>query len=340
MTNDYFDFNKYLLTEAANYRNNNPDYLTAEELNSFSSKIFEVIMALNRGKRLDDFKSDELLNNFFDWNEIRDTPSNRVLKVVLEKYPLEKYKNILCVGDGEKCHLGRKLAKHGYNVFIMDPIAKVPDGERYRVFSGFEGYYTYNHPFNNEADLIVGAKVPQIAEHIIRSGKKSIFTLSANPEIHQFNFAGIFIESMEQLESLIKKNYPFVQFGTCDEKSIPILETNGEKLKQDNISETEYLKILKSLKPEEIAMLETYINSRINPNDTLSRKNSTLFFNYLKDGTIKKNLKVFDAIDYFGECVSENITTGIDNIISIRKKENEAQDRSDSVHIEQPPESE
>ena len=43
---------------------------------------------------------------------------------IQENYPVEEYRQILCVGDGQCSHLGRKLADKGYNVVSVDPLAR------------------------------------------------------------------------------------------------------------------------------------------------------------------------------------------------------------------------
>lgn len=55
------------------------------------------------------------------------------------------------------------------------------------------------------ANLIVGGKVPQIAEELVGLHKPALFSISANAEIYKMRFKGTFIKSSDQLSREIAK---------------------------------------------------------------------------------------------------------------------------------------
>lgn len=79
---------------------------------------------VRRPASVDEFREKEIFIDFLDWYNVVSTPSNILLKYVQKNYPKNKYPRVLCVGDGEHCHLGRKLAHLGYAVVVVDPVSK------------------------------------------------------------------------------------------------------------------------------------------------------------------------------------------------------------------------
>lgn len=152
--------------------------------------------------------------DFLDWYDIVPGLGKAVYDHVLENYPKDKYKNILCVGDGVKSHLGRKLAMEGYNVISVDPEADTalpPDEETLKsggMFIASKDFFTHNsHQAIDWANLIVGSKIPTIVEEIIQVySKPAVFTISGNPEMYHMTFKGIPIKSANQFKNLIKKS--------------------------------------------------------------------------------------------------------------------------------------
>ncbi len=113
----------------------NPDKLSIAELQALLVKIFDELnkidmaygfeyhdIKIRRPSKISPQEQDYLFSEFLDWYNVT-TLGDIVYKYVLEKYPVSKYPRILCVGDGENCHLGRKLAAQGYQVCSVDPVA-------------------------------------------------------------------------------------------------------------------------------------------------------------------------------------------------------------------------
>ena len=72
----------------------------------------------------------------------------------------------------------------------------------------------------NEADLVVGAKVPMLAPDLIKLPVPTVFNISANPEIHGTCFNGIKITSYEQLKNLIMRS-PGIRAIQVNHRHIP-----------------------------------------------------------------------------------------------------------------------
>lgn len=149
--------------------------------------------------------------DFLDWYDIVKTPSNALFDYIKANYSIKDYRRILCVGDGECSHLGRKLADIGYNVVSVDPFARKEfstkgnsgkAGKLHVVQGKFFRTYT---DMINWADLIVGAKVPECAEELIGLNKETVFNISNNAEIYNMRFKGVPITSSKILEDEIKK---------------------------------------------------------------------------------------------------------------------------------------
>jgi len=202
----------------------NPDRLSEPELRALTDRIFqklnEIDMALGHPYHdtgtsgtygIDEDRIDELWVDFIDWYNIMPTPSNILLDYIKRSYPVEKYKNILCVGDGQCSHLGRKLAASGYNAVSVDPVARREFSQkRDKKTKGklhvVQGQFLKS--FDNMidwADLIVGAKVPQCAEELIGLRKETVFNISANAEIYGMTFRGVPITSSQVLIDQIRK---------------------------------------------------------------------------------------------------------------------------------------
>ena len=203
----------------------NPDNLPLNELTALSIKILKEVEKIDRkfgypphhidtpdiAKTVSSSRLEELYVDFLDWYDIVPGLGKAVYYHVLENYPKDKYKNILCVGDGVKSHLGRKLAMEGYNVISVDPEADTTlplDEETLKsggMFIAAKDYFSHNsHKAIEWADLIVGSKIPTVAEEILKvESKPAVFTISKNPEMYHMTFNGIPIKSAKQLTNLI-----------------------------------------------------------------------------------------------------------------------------------------
>lgn len=203
----------------------NPDNLSTNELVALSIKILKEVENIDRklgypphqidtpaiAKTVSNSRLEELYVDFLDWYNIIPGPGKSVYDHVLKKYPKEKYNRILCVGDGIKSHLGRKLAMKGYNVVSVDPEADTTlplDEETLKsggMFTAAKDYFSHNsHKAIEWADLIVGSKIPTVAEEILKvESKPAVFTISKNPEMYHMTFNGIPIKSAKQLTNLI-----------------------------------------------------------------------------------------------------------------------------------------
>ena len=202
----------------------NPDRLSLDEIKALTSRVFEELnkidmsmgfphhdTGLRRPASVDKYSETELFIDFIDWYNILATPSNVILGYVQRNYPKNKYPRVMCVGDGEHCHLGRKLAGLGYTVVVVDPVSKKEfdisrqsNGGRLKVING--EFYENSEDMINWSSLIVGAKVPQCAEILtsIRS-KPTVFNISNNAEVHNMSFNGKPIQSSKELEEAIEK---------------------------------------------------------------------------------------------------------------------------------------
>jgi hypothetical protein len=202
----------------------NPDKLGFDELTILTETIFEYLDQFDMSLGFEHYDSGiktnasekekgYLFQEFIDWYEIFDTPSNRILKYVKNNYPVDEYQNVLCVGDGRNCHLGRKLADLGYEVISIDPISSnVFDG---RIGKGY--LKTLQEPFSkdkkkliNWADIVVGSKVPMIADELVGLEKPTMFNISDNAEIHHSTYRGVNITSSKVLDRELAKT-PGVQ---------------------------------------------------------------------------------------------------------------------------------
>lgn len=202
----------------------NPDRLSVDEIKALTARIFEELnkidMSLNfpphdtglrRPASIDECRETELFVDFIDWYSILPTPSNVVLGYVQKSYPKNKYPRVICVGDGENCHLGRKMAELGYAVVVVDPVSKkefsIPkqsNGGMLKIVRG--EFHETSEDMINWSNLIVGAKVPQCAEILTNIRKKpTVFNISNNAEVHNMKFKGKTIKSSKELEEEIEK---------------------------------------------------------------------------------------------------------------------------------------
>lgn len=202
----------------------NPDRLSEPELRALTDRIFIKLNELNGflgyqtgnmgnmgtyGVRPD--RIDELWVDFMDWYEIAPTSSVILLDYIKRNYPVEKFRNILCVGDGKCSHVGRKLAALGYNAVSVDPLArrefaiKKQSNKPGRLHVVQGQFLRTSTNMIEWADLIVGAKVPQCAEELIGLKKETVFNISDNAEIHNISFRGVPITSSQVLVDEIRK---------------------------------------------------------------------------------------------------------------------------------------
>lgn len=117
---------------------------------------------------------------------------------------------MLCIGDGEHCHLGRKLAALGYTVVVVDTVSKkeftIPKQENGGMLRVVQGeFHETSEDMMDWANFIVGAKVPQCAETLTKTKKPTIFNISGNAEIYHMRFNDKEIHSSEELEKGIEK---------------------------------------------------------------------------------------------------------------------------------------
>lgn len=115
----------------------NPDRLNSDEVQALTAKIFEHLNELDmslgydnydtgirKPKNIDKDRQEELFISFIDWYGIIPEGTTLINNYVQKNYPQTQYKKVICVGDGEWCHLGRKLANKGYDVVVVDPVSK------------------------------------------------------------------------------------------------------------------------------------------------------------------------------------------------------------------------
>lgn len=201
----------------------NPDNLAPEELQALVSMIFEELKQLDSAlhhapydhgiktpETVGKLRQHELYMDFLDWYQVISTPSNVILEYVKKQFPQSKFPKVLCVGDGEHCHLGRKLALAGYDVIVVDPVSKKEFSSTRNGCIGMVN--VINSEFNSSskgmtdwADVVVGAKVPQCAESLIKIDKPTVFNISTNAQVHNMSFEGKKITSSKQLEKEIEK---------------------------------------------------------------------------------------------------------------------------------------
>lgn len=242
-----FQYRDRLIEFGKKYCMDNPDRLGQDDLLAVSKAIFdalnEIDMALGQPfyntnievpKHISVERKMQLFQYFMDWYQIVPTPSYRIYSYVSQFYSKEKYSQILCVGDGENCHIGRRLATKGYNVISMDPVART----EYSGSIGREGgtlKVIKDRFFRNDtekiewADLIVGSKIPMCVEDILETSKPAVFNISENPEIHKIYFRGIPIHSCKQFEDLIKQCRGVTQKETPGRISVFIYEGRIKK---------------------------------------------------------------------------------------------------------------
>lgn len=225
---------KELLMEIQKYRLNlinygkiyafeNPDRLSEKEMTAVMAKIFDELNKIDQqfgqsyhetGTRLpegiSEIRQTQLFHEFIDWYQVINTPNQAIIKYVLKKYPVKECSRILCVGDGENSHLGRKLAMSGYQVVSVDPEARTeftwPRNDKKGKFRAVRAsFYDNSEDMINWAHLIVGNKIPPIVEDILKTDKPAVFSISGNPEIYRIRFRGVPITSEKQFMGEIRK---------------------------------------------------------------------------------------------------------------------------------------
>ena len=202
----------------------NPDKLENLELAVLSYKIYKEIQKIDDGlpehlrshvsfPNVPPFDESEefnafshyLFGEFVDWFDLIPTISNNLLTFVLNRYPVDTFPNIVCVGDGQFCHLGRKLAQKGYKALSIDPEINtnviLNDGKFHRIDREFS---LQDEDIIRWANLIVGPKVPQCTEIFLNCPKPTVFSISKNPEMYKMTVNGQLITSHKQLDEIIR----------------------------------------------------------------------------------------------------------------------------------------
>ena len=120
--------------------------------------------------------TDELFDFFVNKRMINAPRRHKFLgQYIVDKYPVERYKNVMDVGAGRICRLSKFLTKHGYNVTAVDTDIRLDDGEvdfkfekKLFLCSEYAGDKTPTDISN--FDLIVGCEPCDATEHILREG--------------------------------------------------------------------------------------------------------------------------------------------------------------------------
>ena len=219
------EFRQNLIEKGKDVVKENPDRLSAEQLIALSEKILREIngigyelgyplqqIEIKKPKNISEYEQEELFYQFMDWYDIGGTPNRHLYEYVLKHYPKSKYHNIVCVGDGENCHLGRKLAMKGYNVISIDPVAR-KEFETQEISEQEPGmlriikakFFSSSKDLIDWANLIIGAKVPECVPELVNLPKPSVFSISSDPEIYHMKFKGVSITSAKKYRKLIKK---------------------------------------------------------------------------------------------------------------------------------------
>ena len=201
----------------------NPDRLNNDELQALTVRIFDMLNQLDmslgydnhdtgirKPESVDKDRQEELFTSFIDWYGIIPEGSTLMNNYVQKNYPQNKYKKVICVGDGEWCHLGRKLANRGYDVVVVDPFSKkefeMSADDKHGSLHVVKGkFFDTSKDMIDWSDIIVGVKVPLCAEDLTKLDKPTIFSISNNPEIYNMRFKGVPIKSAEQLQNEIER---------------------------------------------------------------------------------------------------------------------------------------
>lgn len=219
------EFRKQLIEKGKQANFENPDKLDRNQLIALTEKLFSVIneidialgyparpIGVTRPRSVSKKEQLELFHNFLDWYEIVPTHNQYIYQYVIKHYPISKYPQILCVGDGENCYLGRKLAMKGYKVISIDPLARREFSEQGMSEDGEGMLCVVKDKFSlsskgliDWANLVVGAKVPECVPDLVNLPKPTAFSISANPEIYNMSFKEIRITSAQQFKSLIER---------------------------------------------------------------------------------------------------------------------------------------
>lgn len=221
----WHEFRRNLIEKGKQVTKENPDRLSADQLTALTEKILREINGISRElgyptqkieirkpESISEDEQEDLFYEFIDWYDIVHTPNIYLYEYVLKHYPKSKYSQIVCVGDGQNCHLGRKLAMKGYKVISVDPLARkefssterTEDGEgMLRVIKG--KFFASSKDLVDWAHLVIGAKVPECVPDLVNLPKPTVFSISADPEIYHMKFKGIPVTSAKKYRKLIKK---------------------------------------------------------------------------------------------------------------------------------------
>lgn len=221
----WHEFRRNLIEKGKEVTKENPDRLSGEQLTALTEKILREINAISRElgyptkqigirkpENISEDEQEELFYEFIDLYDLVKTQNTYLYEYVLKHYPKSKYSNVVCVGDGKNCHLGRKLAMKGYKVISVDPLARKEfadtDMSEYGdgSLSVIKGkFFSSSKELIDWAHLIIGAKVPECVPHLVNLPKPTAFSISADPEIYHMKFKGIPITSAKRYRKLIKK---------------------------------------------------------------------------------------------------------------------------------------
>ena len=218
--------------EIEDYQTKNPDKLSSKELEllmlslvytlgeTLGKSQIERIIGQEEATRLreeysslspqDRLHAEILESDFVDYYQIFPTPSQAVYEKVIKYFPREQFKRVLCVGDGRRCHLGRKLASDGYEVVCMDPLSSRVVGESFDHNNGgklkiVSDYFNSRCQLLPYVDVVVGSKIPDIAADVVNSGKPYVFTTSLNPGVNsRIVIHGVTVTSYQQMDALLR----------------------------------------------------------------------------------------------------------------------------------------
>lgn len=162
----------YIYRKAEKYLRNNPERLTDKEKNGFYDKLNNWLHGYE--KFIYDEIYDFLVAEGFYNGESR---VGAFGNYIVQKYPLDNYKNILDVGAGRVCKLSQFLAEKGYKVDAIDTDIRLSNSEandmgivRISKYKFLCDEYSNKGKGTNitNKDLVVGLEPCGATEHIIR----------------------------------------------------------------------------------------------------------------------------------------------------------------------------
>lgn len=252
---EVWEYRQKLLEHGMEVPIQNPDRLNEDQMKALLAEVFRQLdkidqnfghephdTGLRRPKNITEADQNEIFMDFVDWYQIVPTPSIDVLSYVVQKYKPNEYPRVLCVGDGKNCHLGRKLAKRGYDVMSVDPVAR-PEYSTSGNQTGNGRLKVVRDLFTPNSDrmidwasVIVGCKVPLCAEAIVGQRKPAVFTISNNVEIYGgVPFRGQRINSSKALEEAIRQCKGVRVMKRTERRSVPanyLFIYEGERQKE------------------------------------------------------------------------------------------------------------